>query len=184
LFCTRALAKRLRVCIDQALQKQDYQDCDGFLFSIYYAWGVVPGDFLEYNNSVRWCVADDVNVGLILERPICAKGYAKRDATMTMQTKEDLLQLVTEHQQQIRALGVKRCGLFGSFVHAQHTPHSDVDVLVEFEPDKKTFMNFMRLAFLLEDLFGRKVDLITLESLSPYIGPYILQEVEYAAIGA
>ena len=103
---------------------------------------------------------------------------------MIVQTKEDLLQLVTEHQQQIRALGVKRCGLFGSFVHAQHTPYSDVDMLVEFEPDKKTFMNFMRLAFLLEELFGRKVDLITLESLSPYIGPYILQEVEYATISA
>ncbi|MGH9835584.1 MAG: nucleotidyltransferase family protein, partial [Blastocatellia bacterium] len=61
---------------------------------------------------------------------------------------------------------------------------SDVDILVEFEPEKKSFDNFMRLSFLLEDLFDRRVDLITTESLSPYIGPHILSEVEYAPIAA
>jgi hypothetical protein len=59
-----------------------------------------------------------------------------------------------------------------------------VDILVEFDPDQKTFDNFMQLAFFLEDLFDRKVDLITTESLSPYLGPHILREVEYAAIRA
>jgi len=101
---------------------------------------------------------------------------------MNTLTKTDLLQLITEHQQQLRALGVKRCGLFGSFVREQPTPYSDVDILVEFEPGNKTFANFMRLAFLFEELFGRKVDLVTLESLSPHIGPHILQEVEYAPL--
>jgi predicted nucleotidyltransferase len=40
------------------------------------------------------------------------------------------------------------------------------------------------VASFLEDLFGRQVDLITTESLSPYIGPHILREVEYASLGA
>lgn len=40
----------------------------------------------------------------------------------------------------------------------------------------------MELAFLLEDILGRKVDLLTPESLSPHIGPKILAEVEYGAI--
>ena len=102
---------------------------------------------------------------------------------MTVPTKSDLLHLMAEHRQQLRSLGVKRCGLFGSFVREQHTPQSDVDVLVEFDPEQKTFANFMRLVFLLEDLFGRKVDVMTMESLSPYIGPHILKEVEYAPIG-
>ena len=101
---------------------------------------------------------------------------------MTVQAKSDLLHLIAEHHQQLQALGVKRCGLFGSFVREQHTPQSDVYVLVEFDPEQKTFANFMRLVFLLEDLFGRKVDVITIESLSPYIGPHILKEVEYAPI--
>jgi predicted nucleotidyltransferase len=101
---------------------------------------------------------------------------------MAQVTKEDLLRLITEHRQEITQFGVKRCGLFGSHVRDQHSSKSDVDVLVEFEPGKKTFDNFMRLAFFLEDLFGSKVDLVTAESLSPYIGPYILDEVEYAAL--
>ena len=86
-----------------------------------------------------------------------------------------------ERQEQIRAFGVKRYGLFGSFVRGEHTDESDVDILVEFEPGQKTFDHFMHLAFFLEELLGRPVDLVTLESLSPYIGPHILQEVEYAA---
>ncbi len=102
---------------------------------------------------------------------------------MTVQKKEDLFRLVNEHRLQIKAFGVKQCGLFGSLVRGEHTQESDIDILVEFEPGKKTFDNFMHLAFFLEDLFGKKVDLITVESLSPYIGPHILREVEYVAIG-
>ena len=66
----------------------------------------------------------------------------------------------------------------------QHTSKSDIDILVEFEPGQKTFDNFMRLAFFLEELLGRRVDLVTMESLSPHIGPFILDKVEYAALSA
>ena len=103
---------------------------------------------------------------------------------MDKKSKEELLALINEHQEQIKGFGVRRCGVFGSFLHSKQTAQSDIDVLVEFEPDKKTFDNFMHLALFLEELFGRKVDLVTVESLSPYIGPHILQEVEYAALGA
>ena len=103
---------------------------------------------------------------------------------MDKKSKEELLAIINEHQKQIKGFGVKRCGIFGSFVHRKHTAHSDIDVLVEFESNQKTFDNFMLLAVFLEELFGRKVDLVTVESLSPYIGPHILQEVEYAALGA
>ena len=56
-----------------------------------------------------------------------------------------------------------------------------IDILVEFHPPQKTFDNFIQLAFYLEDVLGRPVDLITSDSLSPYIGPHILQEVEYVS---
>ena len=55
---------------------------------------------------------------------------------------------------------------------------------VEFAPDKHTFDNFMELSFLLEYMLGRKVDIVTPEALSPYIGPHILKEVERVAIAA
>jgi predicted nucleotidyltransferase len=98
---------------------------------------------------------------------------------MAAQTKNQVMTLLRGHQTQIRALGVKRLGLFGSFVHGHPDKDSDVDVLVEFIPGCKTFDNFMQLAFFLEALFDRHVELVTPESLSPYLGPHILSEVEY-----
>jgi predicted nucleotidyltransferase len=95
-----------------------------------------------------------------------------------MTTKQELLQLIAAHNSDIRRLGVKRFGLFGSFVRDEATPDSDVDVLVEFEEGAKTFKNFSDLADLLEELFNRPVDLLTPEGLSPFIGPKILKEVE------
>ena len=103
---------------------------------------------------------------------------------MTVQTEDHILALIQEYRDQIRAFGVKRLGLFGSFVRSQQNDESDVDVLVEFDPDKKSFDAFMHLAFFLEELLGRRVELVTPESLSPYIGPRIMQEVEYVTLDA
>jgi len=98
---------------------------------------------------------------------------------MAMQTKEHIVSLIQQHIEQIRAFGVKKLGLFGSFVRKEQQEDSDVDLLAEFEPDQKTFHNFIHLVFFLEDLFQRRVELLTTESLSPFIGPHILEEVEY-----
>lgn len=103
---------------------------------------------------------------------------------MVVQTREQILSLIREHQDQIRRWGVRRLGLFGSFARGQAGADSDIDILVEFEAGHKTFDNFVQLAFFLEELLGRRVELLTLEALSPYIGPHILQEVEYVPFGA
>lgn len=98
-------------------------------------------------------------------------------------TKRDLMALLHKHHTEIKAFGVKRYGVFGSFVRDEARENSDVDILVEFEPEQEKFLNFFNLAFRLEEIFGRKVDLITTGSLSPYIGPHILREVEYVGEG-
>lgn len=98
---------------------------------------------------------------------------------MAVQTKEHVMTIFRTHHARIRALGVKRLGLFGSFLHGRPNRDSDVDVLVEFMPGCKTFDNFIQLAFFLEALFDRRVELVTPESLSPFLGPQILSEVEY-----
>ena len=98
---------------------------------------------------------------------------------MPIQTKKNILSIIRDHQEPLRNFGVKRLGLFGSFVREEQNAKSDVDLLVEFEADKKTFKNFIHLCFYLEELFQREVELVTPESLSPYLGPHILREVEY-----
>ena len=98
---------------------------------------------------------------------------------MPVKDKREIFALLAKNESQLQRLGVRRCGLFGSFARGEHGERSDVDILVEFEAGQKTFDNFMELAFFLEDLFGRKVDLLTPESLSPHFGHHILSEVEY-----
>ena len=93
-------------------------------------------------------------------------------------SKKDIFDSVAESKGIIAQYGVKSIGLFGSFVKDSVNDSSDVDLLVDFIPEKKSFDNFMDLAFYLEELFGRKVELVTPQSLSKHIGPHILKELE------
>ena len=102
----------------------------------------------------------------------------------TITTKREITSLLSKNAGRLEELGAKRIGLFGSFVRGEQRPHSDIDFFVEFQPRKKTFSNFMGLCFFLEELLGRKVEVVTKESLSPYIGPHILAEVEYVRLVA
>jgi len=83
----------------------------------------------------------------------------------------------------LRALGVRRIGVFGSVVRGEARPDSDLDLVVDFAPAQKTYDRFLALASYLEELFGRPVDLVTREGLSPYIGPRILEEAEFVEVG-
>lgn len=98
-------------------------------------------------------------------------------------SKAEVLDRLSAQGAVIRNAGVKRLGLFGSFLHDRPSTESDVDLLVEFDPHRKTFDNYWLLAELLERQLNRPVDLLTTEGLSPYIGPKILAEVEYVSLG-
>ena len=61
-----------------------------------------------------------------------------------------------------RANGIKRLDVFGSALRADFGPESDIDLLVEFEPDRTPgFLGFARIEQEFADLFGRKVDLVS-----------------------
>ena len=91
-------------------------------------------------------------------------------------TRTDVVSRVAAAQAEIFSLGVRRLALFGSVQRSVARPDSDVDVLVEFQPGEKTYDHFLDLGDLLEGLFGRRVELVTPESLSPFVGPHILAE--------
>ena len=62
-------------------------------------------------------------------------------------TKQEIFERIQENKTQIRALGVKKIGLFGSFLRSQQTASSDVDLLVEFDEGGKSFDHFMQPGF-------------------------------------
>ncbi len=92
--------------------------------------------------------------------------------------KEGLLSLIALHRGDIKNFGVKDLGLFGSFARNEQRAESDIDFLVDFEPEQYKYRNFINLAYYLEELFGRRVEVVTRSGLSPYLAPHILKEVE------
>ena len=103
---------------------------------------------------------------------------------VTIKTKQNILNSLDEHREHLWALGVRRIGLFGAFVRGEQRPGSNIDLLVEFVPERKTFDAFMELSFFLEEILQHKIELVTVESLSHHLGPHILEEVEYAAFAS
>lgn len=100
-----------------------------------------------------------------------------------MLTKRSIVEKIRSNRDKIVALGVQDIGLFGSYVREEQRDDSDIDLLVEFQPEQKTFDHFMELCFLLDEVFtGVKVEVVTAEGLSPYIAPKILKELEYVQI--
>lgn len=84
-------------------------------------------------------------------------------------TRDTILRALEAHREELRRYGVKRIGLFGSFLHGTAGAGSDLDFLVAFE--RPSFDDYMDTKFLLEDLFGRKVDLVTEEALKKALAP-------------
>jgi predicted nucleotidyltransferase len=95
----------------------------------------------------------------------------------TVLSKKIIKQKLVDNRKTLRKYGVKRIGLFGSYVRETATAASDIDLLVELE--RLTFRDYMGLALFLEDLFEKNVDLVTPTSIKPGFKPYIEKEIEY-----
>ena len=97
-----------------------------------------------------------------------------------MINKEYILSTLKSKRADFSAIGIREVGLFGSYARNEQTEQSDIDILVDFDPEKETFDNYMAVYELLEKLFKNiKVEVVTKNGLSPYIGPKILNEVQY-----
>jgi uncharacterized protein len=97
-----------------------------------------------------------------------------------MTSKTYILSLLKAKKADLSAKGILAVGLFGSYARGEQTEQSDIDILVDFDPEKETFDNYMAVYEILENLFqNAKVEVVTRNGLSPYIGPKILNEVQY-----
>ena len=99
-----------------------------------------------------------------------------------------LLYLMTKHTttvENIRSVmtpileetDVRTAGIFGSYLHGDAEPDSDVDVLVTFA-EPKSLLDIVRLERRLEDALDRPVDVVTKKALSPYFRDAVLDTVD------
>jgi predicted nucleotidyltransferase len=97
----------------------------------------------------------------------------------TLMGKPEIINIIKNSKPQMEAVyGVKKIGLFGSYVRDQQRKKSDIDILVSFSRDIDLF-DFLDLREFLEERLHHKVDLVMESALKPAIGKRILSEVEY-----
>ena len=93
--------------------------------------------------------------------------------------KKEIIEIIQNKKSELTLrYGVRRLGLFGSYVKNQQRKKSDVDILVQFNRDIDLF-DFIDLREYLESQLNTKVDLVMESALKPNIGKRILAEVEY-----
>jgi uncharacterized protein len=96
-----------------------------------------------------------------------------------MLTIREIKQIIIDNKSTLeRDFGLKKIGIFGSYIKSNQTDESDLDILVELN-QPMGFVKFIKLENHLSDLLNVKVDLVTPKALKPYIGERILQEVQY-----
>jgi predicted nucleotidyltransferase len=87
--------------------------------------------------------------------------------------------ILIRHKHELRRkYRIKRLGIFGSFVRNEQKKNSDIDILVEFVEVPGLF-KFLEIEDRLSRLLGTKADLVMKDTLKPYIGRHILNEVIY-----
>ncbi len=96
-------------------------------------------------------------------------------------TRQHVLDTLAKHQKEWQAKGVKSLAVFGSVARDEATERSDIDILVEYEPEAHVgLFEFVRLQRYLSELLGGQVDLATQEALRQEMRSEILQEAVLA----
>jgi predicted nucleotidyltransferase len=97
-----------------------------------------------------------------------------------MTTRENIISILRAHKQDLSRFGVTNIGLFGSYLRNEQSMESDIDLLIDFEPSKENFDNYMAVYDMVEKAFeDETIELVTKNGLSKHIGPKILKEVVY-----
>jgi uncharacterized protein len=84
-------------------------------------------------------------------------------------TRADILALLRDQAADIRALGATSLYLFGSAARGEATETSDVDLFIDYDPDRFSFVELVRMRERLSHVLGRPADVTTREGLHPLL---------------
>jgi predicted nucleotidyltransferase len=95
-----------------------------------------------------------------------------------MTERDEVLSILKREAHDLKdRFGVTNVGLFGSVVRDEAKESSDLDLLIELDPESITYKKYLDLEVYLQSLFPRKIEIVTTDGVSPYILPYISREV-------
>jgi len=94
-----------------------------------------------------------------------------------MKNTHEIIKIMREHKEELKEkYKIKEIKIFGSYARGEQRETSDIDIIVDFE-EIPTFIEFLKVEEEIERILGIKVDLLTEESISPFIKPYIKEVV-------
>jgi predicted nucleotidyltransferase len=95
--------------------------------------------------------------------------------------REHVIATLRTHEQELRRRGVRHAALFGSVARGEARPASDIDILVEIEPDAPVgVFEYVGITQYLADLFPGRVDVANRSSLKPLVRPSAERDAVYA----
>lgn len=98
-------------------------------------------------------------------------------------TKKEILRILEKQRDVLlKYYKVKRVGIFGSFVRGEEDLKSDIDIFVDFE--EPSFDNFMGLSYFLEELFDRKVEILTPAGVESIRIGHVKEEIQRSIVYA
>lgn len=89
--------------------------------------------------------------------------------------KNELEKLKSQIAEVLKDKGIKRAGIFGSFVRGEQKKGSDIDILI-LPPRDMSLLGFVEIKLKLEYELGRKIDLVSYRGIHPYLKKHILKE--------
>jgi len=95
--------------------------------------------------------------------------------------KQDILDRLRENERALRARGVTHAALFGSRARGDDRPDSDIDILIEIEPEiVQDVYDYVGLKNFIAALFTRPIDVVDRNALKPYVRPPAEGDAVYA----
>lgn len=92
--------------------------------------------------------------------------------------KETIVKVLQQTKMEISKLGVSKIGLFGSYSRNDFNNDSDIDILIDFEPNSEaTLFDLIEIEELLNSKLDRKVDMALLATLKPHISKQVMTDV-------
>ncbi len=93
----------------------------------------------------------------------------------------EALEILRRSEKALRARGVRRAALFGSVARGNNRPDSDIDIMIEFDPEAHvTVFDYVGLKEFIAGLFDGPVDVVSREGLKSYVCPAATADAIYA----